>query len=427
MKQIYYIVQREFMTAIRQKSFLLLSIISPLVFLMPFIFGMFTSAHVNVTKPIGIIDPSNAFQDTTTISYNGLLFKPLKANIDDAKLTLIKNGNSEYAGIIDLNGRLLSNSDGITPIKYYTTTDEAHSKMKDIQGFINQKTLEHRLIKLKFHPDSIYRYSTFKNVYTVVLQNKKANANKLASMFAYVIGMLMYLMFIIFNNSLLRGVMEEKSNRIVEVFSMVVKPFNLMIGKIVGVGCVAFLQLIIWISLSVVYMKMINYVGIHFFDYQDTSSNSFSLSFILNNFKDLPTTKLLVFTPLFFIFGFLLNGAITTVIGATANAKGSSSLSMVSNFLNICSIYVAMFSAGNPENVLAKVSLYIPFFSPIVLPALLPYNLSLLQIFSSLMILILSFFLLVMLAGKIYRISIVSYGNNISFGDIVKMVLKPNL
>lgn len=422
MRQIYYIIQREIVTNIRKPSFLLFTILSPVVFMLPFIFFLFTSNNVKKPGVVAIIDNAHLFSGLSTVKLNNSQAKIITGKIDQYKLSLIHDKIPLYYIIIDLPSNLIEGN-SILPIRYYTTSTENLNTVttQDLENLINNA-----LLKAKSKSNISFSQFSFKKLYGIVVTSKSNVIAKLASTLAYVIGMLMYLMFIIFNNSLLRGVLEEKSNRIVEVFSMVVNPFNLMIGKILGVGAIALLQFVAWISLSLIYLKIINYIGVNLMHIH-SSSSSFSVQNILGNLTGLPIYKMVIFTPLFFICGFLLNGAITTVVGATADIKGNSSLSLVSNVLNIGSIYIAMFSAALPDNAIAKAALYIPFFSPIVLPALLPYNLPTANILLSLAIIIVTFIFLVYVAGKIYRISIISYGNKISFKDMIHMIANRNI
>jgi ABC-2 type transport system permease protein len=429
MKQILHIIRREIYTNTRKKSFLIFSMLSPIVFLLPFIFMMFKSSETVGSKKVILVDENKSFLDSSFIKYDNLEYITVTELIDSAKKKYLEGDTASCFGVVYLNEDFDLLENYISPLKLYLRKEEDIKSpyMKEIESFINNRLLEKKLLMTKTNNDSIENYLNRKKIYPVVIQTGKSNADKLASVLAYIVGMLMYLMLIIFNNSLLRGVMEEKQNRLVEVFSMVVRPFNLMIGKIIGAGVLSLLQLIIWVIMSVLYLKGLNWLGTTYFNIQDSSSNTFSISFLLENYKQLPLTKILIFTPIFFIFGFLINGAITTVVAATSSAKGSSSLSIVSNFLNIGSIYIAMFSAGYPNNMIAKASIYIPLFSPIVVPALMPYDLPLHTILISLGILLISFLLLVELAGRIYRISIITYGSKISFKDIIRMIFQKGL
>lgn len=430
MKQIYYIIHREVVTSIRKSSFILFAVLPPIVFLLPFIFILFQGSGVsNKINKIGIIDNANILGEKKKIQIGASELIPISGNLSTYKLKLVKEKNPLYSALIEIPKNVIDNANSILPIKYYVTSpDDINSTgTYEIERFLNSKILFKKMSNYSKDDEISENYSNLKVLYPILVESDNDRASKLASMLAYAVGMLMYLMFIIFNNSLLRGVMEEKANRIVEVFSMVVKPFNLMIGKILGVGIIALVQLVIWVVLSVIYIKAINYIGSHYFHVVNDSSSVYSISYLIDNYKSLPINKMLIFTPIFFIVGFLVNGAITTVVGVTANGKGNSSLSIVSNLINIGSIYIAMFAAGNPDTGLAKISLYIPFFSPIVMPALLPYNIPLTQILLSLSILIITFFILVYLAGKIYRVSIVSFGNKVTMKSLLSMMWKKDL
>lgn len=423
MKQIKHIIQREFNTNVRNRSFILLSVLSPLLFVLPFIFGMVRQVSDDTPKYVGVVDQAGLLTHEINAPHKGFQFIKLQTGIKDAK-ELLSDKENRYLGILYIPGTRRLENDGLSPIKYYVPTDQeiSSTKTSEIEDLINNKLLQQRLAKIGVKESEILKLKKKVKVYSILVQNQTSEARRVASVLAYSVGMLMYMMFILYNNALLRGIAEEKANRIVEVFSMVVDPFYFMIGKIVGLGLMALIQLVLWVSLLFLYLKIVNYIGQEWLHINTQAGAGITLSDILNSYKTLPIGKLLVFTPLFFVFGFLINGAITAMVAATASVRGESSLSILSNLINIASIYMAMFSAGAPESDLAQASIYIPFLSPIVLPALLPFDLPLYKILLSLAILILSFIGITFIAGKIYRISIITYGNKMSWQAIGKIL-----
>lgn len=422
MKQIFYIIQREVSTHIRKRSFILFSIISPLIFILPFIFMLFGQASQRANE-VGIIDETGLLRNPLSQSDERLKFTLLNTSIDEAKLSLIQK-KGKFLGLVYIPKNFDPANDRITPLRYYVPTEKEinPSNTAVIESFINKNFLKLKLSQIGLSEEAISNLSWDMKIYPIILQNQQMGARRMASTLSYALGMLMYLMLIIYNNSLLRGIIEEKGNRIVEVFSMVVNPFYLMMGKILGIGAIALFQLMIWICLSFVYSKVVNYISTEWFHVVSSSQDGLSLQELFQNLNTLPLVKILVFTPVFFIFGFLMNGAITAAVAATSDAKGESSLTFLSNFLNLASIYVAMYSASYPDTALAQISIFIPILSPIVLPALLPFDLPATRILISLIILCVSFIGTSYIAGKIYRISILSYGNKMSFRDIFKIL-----
>ncbi|MBP2833127.1 hypothetical protein J8281_13110 [Aquimarina sp. U1-2] len=123
----------------------------------------------------------------------------------------------------------------------------------------------------------------------------------------------------------------------------------------------------------------------------------------IQNVTQLPLQNLILFIPLFFIFGFLLNGAITTLLGIYSGNKNSNHLMFLSNIFNFASIYFAMFAATNPDHVAVLYGKYIPFVSYLTIPTLLPYGLHLTELLLALFILILSTIGIMVLSAKVYK------------------------
>lgn len=427
MSQLYYVVKREVSIRVKTKSFLLFSLISPILFVIPFLFALFMKPSVKSVVKVGIVSELPAAQSKDTTLYRGLTFFHLPGTLEQAQKALSKRKN-------DLLGVLYIPADAATgatsmPIKLYVPQkDAAHeSQYKDIEAYVNQYFLQTLAQNIQVPQKDIDALTNYRSIYPVVVDYKKSSVNMLAASIAYTTGMLLYLLLILFNNSILKSVAEEKQNRLAEVLSMHVKPFNLMFGKILGSGFVSLMQMALWVVMAVLYLKGLHWLDVHFFGGGSSESGGpFNLTFILNNLQYLPLQKMLVFIPLFFIFGFLLNGAFTTAIGVSAGADSSASLSFLGNILNITSIYVAMFSASFPTSTLTKIAMYVPFFSPMAIPTILPYGVPVQQLLVSLGILVLSFLAMIHVAGRIYRLSITANGNRVSMKNIWQSLATSN-
>jgi ABC-2 type transport system permease protein len=257
--------------------------------------------------------------------------------------------------------------------------------------------------------DSIsYQLANLKNVHPIIYSKSNIEkSKKTATSLAYVLGMLLYIIFILFNNNILKGVTEEKNNKLAEVLSIFVKPINLMLGKIIGLGIVSLVQLCLWLLCFYFYLNAISWFEMHYFN--DGISSTGNISGSLVSIKSLPLLNLVIYIPLFFILGFLLNGALTTIIAIYSGNKNSNYLMFIGNILNILSIYFGMFAATNPESNITKIASYIPFFSYLTIPTLLPYDvLSVTHIIVSLLILIFSVVSLLLFSSYVYKKSIVT-------------------
>lgn len=416
MKQILIIIKREFFTRTRNKTFILFSIVSPLFFLIPSIFDLIAkSSYVNKNR-IAVVDFQIKQHPNLKGDHIGYEFVPIQ--LPPNKIPLHFKTDDKLLGIIYISEAYYS--DSFTPIKFYIKSEETPpEKIKVIENYVISELLRSKLEELNVNDGRITNLK--QNRVSIILPNERSDfLKKISTSIAYFIGMLLYILYIIYTNALLRGILEEKTSRIVEVLSIIVDPFFLMIGKIIGIGLVAFIQMFIWVILFIIYSKVFQYIenGI----LHVNSANNILPSVL--SFDNMETMwKIYIFTPIFFLFGFLLNGAVTAIIGSTSDSEHTSTVAHLGSFLNISSIYIAMFAAGNPEAILTRIAIYIPFFSPILVPTLLPYDIPLITIIISSIILIISFILLTFIASRIYRVSMVTHGTKISLRQILKLML----
>lgn len=420
MQQIFIIIKREFITRTRKKSFILFSLISPLFLLLPSIFILIHQYSSIERKSIGIIDEQNRIASNIVGNYSGVTYNTLPISLDSARNKLLVD-KSNYLGIIYISNNYYT--DKLTPIKFYVNagSEMESSTIKMVQNHISNKLLYLKLEDLKINEDEISNIKL--NKFSIILPSGKNEAlKKASSSLAYFIGLLLYVMYIMYNNALLSGIMEEKGSRIVEVLSLIVDPFFLMIGKIVGIGIVAFIQMITWIIVFIFYSKCLNYFSTEILHLSGSGDSGFAN--ILSISELFPMWKIYVFVPIFFLMGFLFNGSVTAIVGATSNPGNNSPLTFLSSFVNIASIYIAMYAAGTPDTLLSRISIFIPFLSPILVPTLLPYDIPLLNILLSLLILVVSFIAITFVAGRVYKISMLTYGTKISFRMILKLLTK---
>ena len=427
MTQLYYVIRRELSIRVKTKSFLLFSLISPILFVIPFMFAIFMKPSTKAVVKVGIVSELPAALAQGETLYRGLKFSQLPGTLEQAKKQLTSSKN-DLLGVLYIPADAVAGSTSM-PIKLYVPQKDAtrEGQYKDIEAYVNQFFLQTAAENIKVPQKDLDALANYRSIYPVVVDYKKSSVNMLAASIAYTTGMLLYLLLILFNNSILKSVAEEKQNRLAEVLSMYVKPFNLMFGKILGSGIVSLLQMTLWVFMAIVYLKGLHWLDVNFFGGGDSESGGpFNLTFILNNMQYLPLKKMLIFIPLFFIFGFLLNGTFTTAVGVSAAADSSASLSFLGNIVNITSIYVAMFSASFPTSTVAKVAMYVPFFSPMAIPTILPYGVPLQQLLVSLGILVLSFLAMIFITGKIYRLSITANGNQVSAKDVWQALTTSN-
>jgi ABC-2 type transport system permease protein len=232
----------------------------------------------------------------------------------------------------------------------------------------------------------------------------------------------------------MRGVTEEKNNRIVEIIISAVKPFELMMGKILGVALVGLTQFMAWVFLSGVFVTVLSVaLGAEVLDDPSirqsgaaiSSMNQGPLTEILAQINDLNFTKLIFGFIIFFFGGFLLYSSLFAAIGSAVDSDTETQQFMfpVSMPLIFGLVIAQIAIVKDPNSSLAFWSSMIPFTSPVVMMVRLPFDVSWTQLFVSATLLFISFVLMVWLAGRIYRIGILSYGQKASYKQMLKWLL----
>ncbi len=407
MKQLSCIIKREVLVKIRSKSFYLFVLIAPILFLIPIMFNI-----LNTPKPTAFTDKnrvgvySNDFVNDS-IDYRGIKF----CKLSDSEIENFHSGVfcfDKYIGVVDLHLQNKGKTAPPIPIKLYMPEKDikANEKyVKDIESFINSEFIYHHCKELNI-PDSLaVELSDIRNVYPLIYApSEDSKLMNISSTLAFILGMLLYIMFILYNNNIMRSVSEEKNNKLAEVLSVFVKPVNLMLGKILGLGIASFIQLIMWIVVFCIYLKMIFWYESDFMEYSETSNDLLSMA--LSSISELPIKNLCLFVPLFFIFGILLNGAISTIIAIYSTRKNSNYMMFFGNILNLLAIYFGMYVATSPDSQISAFLSYFPLFSYLTIPVLLPYGIPTIQIVISLLILILTVIGSMLLSGYLYKRSI---------------------
>lgn len=409
MKQLLTILNREIIVKLKSKAFYLFVMFSPILFLLPILFNIFNKSNTTNKDVVGIISNIKTVNDT--VEYRGLKFINLSDN-DTKEFALNKLKLENFVGVLDLSN--ISNDDEYSkrPIKFYMNeTDLMYNQkcVKEVESFLNQDFIYKTAKKSNLNDSISYKLTNLKNVFPITYSKSSADkSKKTATSLAYVLGMLLYIIFILFNNNILKGVTEEKNNKLAEVLSIFVKPINLMLGKIIGLGIASLIQLVLWILCFYFYLNAISWFELNYLSRGSNASSTSQIADSLNSIGSLPLLNIALYIPIFFILGFLLNGALTTIIAIYSSNKNSNYLMFVGNILNILSIYFGMFAATSPESNITKITSYIPFFSYLTVPTLMPYNtLSFSHIMTSLIILLFSVILLLILSSLVYRNSIV--------------------
>ena len=233
----------------------------------------------------------------------------------------------------------------------------------------------------------------------------------------------------------MRSVMEEKTNRIVEVIISSVKPFQLMLGKIIGVGAVGITQLSIW---AIVFPLVNVFIGIFFAGKLENvqqvvnagnvraETDVEEMMMIIQQLMTFDYSKLVFFFILFFIGGYVLYASLFAAIGAAMgdDMGEGQALTLVVSIPVIMALYIGMAITQAPNSSLAVWSSMFPLFSPIVMPTRIVFDPPLYQVFISLLLLVLTAVFFTWVSGRIYRVGILMYGKKVTFRELSKWMFR---
>jgi len=438
MKKILLIIQREYLIRVRNKTFILSTILTPLLFA-----GLITAVTIISIKNIdhekvAIIDKANL----------------LSGHIENTKAITFA-----FPTDVDSNNYIQK---GYSAILYTPASDNNRYKLVskkqfgmvaegDVEEKINE-SVENNLLKSKYninvqeleaerkksgsaHLDQTYQEGS---------EVKKGNSG-LAYGIGYGSGFLIYITLLIYGTMVMRGVSEEKTNRIAEVIISSVKPFQLMIGKIVGIGAVGLTQFLIWIILIIgLTTAATTFLSKETIQQAQESSQQMpgggniqvasGAANEFNDFKDVLSEAnwfLIIGCFLFyFLFGYLFYASLFAAVGSTVNedAQDAQSLQFPITMPIIISIVIMMNAITNPSGSLATWASLIPFFSPVVMMGRIPFGVPgtvpYWQLLLSMLLLVTGFLITTWISAKIYRTGILMYGKKASWKEIGKWVFR---
>lgn len=441
MNKIGLIIQREYLSRVKKKSFIILTILAPILFAGLLIGSSYlTTMGDKENKIIAVIDETNILDkaitntDHMTFEYiQNSSFAELKANFSE----------SEYYAILLIPSNILT-LERVQLFSDKQTTMGVNSHISsDLNSFLEKLKLANENVSL----DILEKIHTSISVNTMQWDSsgeEKASSAGLASAIGYVSGFLIYMFIFMYGAQVMRGVMEEKSSRIVEVIISSVKPFQLMMGKVVGVAMVGLTQFLLWIILTVVLMTGAKVLlvgdkspGTDMEMVQSVMENQnpvISQEVILSEaeqifsnlsekLQNVPIGLLLGSFIFYFLGGYLLYASLFAAIGsAVDNETDSQQFMLPITIPLILAIFVMMNAMQAPHAPLAFWFSMIPLTSPIVMMARIPFGVPIWQLVVSGSLLIIMFLGAIWLAGKIYRTGILMFGKKVTYKDLWKWI-----
>ncbi|HHT61262.1 MAG TPA: ABC transporter permease [Bacteroidales bacterium] len=416
MGKIGLIIRQEYKNRVAKKSFLLLTFLMPLLFVLLLLVPMWLSLIESGKKyNVAVVDWSGCYS-AVFLDTEKYLFDEATAPLDSFRTNSESSG---YDAIVVISGDL-RNADASVTI--YSEQQVDLELKQYIQKALEKQVREDKLASFNI-PDIESVMSILNTEVSVetVKWNSDGSETLSSSEIALVVGMLatmlIYMFIFVYGAQVMNSVVQEKVNRIVEVMVCSVKPFELMMGKIISIALVGLTQFAIWIVLTLVFFLIFGQPLS--FQAEVTSTSDFSA--VYSMLMSINWIEMLVCFVAYFIGGYLLYASIFAAIGSAVDNETDTQQFMLPITIPILfAMYAAIYSAQNPDGPLAFWCSMIPFTSPIVMMVRLPFGVLLWEKIVSLVILFASFVATTWLSAKIYRTGILMYGKKISWRELWK-------
>ncbi|MFN4859050.1 MAG: ABC transporter permease [Pseudanabaena sp.] len=436
MNKVWLIMQREFLNRVQKKSFLITTILVPLIF--PAIIGVLVyimkkEAESAKADTVQVVDESGKF-----IFENGkrFAFVPLSLSLEQAKKAY--NETKDFA-LLYIPPFDLNKPDGMV---MYTKENPSIEKVGNLESILQDRIRDLKLEEYKIDKETLKGLKVDINLKQINLsesgEEKSSNSGILYGL-GFSLGILIYMFVLIYGIQIMQGVIDEKTSKIVEVIVSSVKPFQLMLGKIIGIASVGLLQCTIWIILiTVLSTGVLGYFGLKMPQQQAMEEvakqidneevkvamdqQSSKTTELFNNFFQLPLGKIAFVFVFYFLGGYLLYGALFAAVGSAVESMQESQQFQFPITLPLLIGYFGlfMFILRDPHGSVSFWLSVIPFTSPVAMVGRIGSGVPDWQLALSMALLIGGFLFTTWIAGRIYRVGILMTGTKVSWNVMAK-------
>ena len=432
MNKIGLIIKREYMTRVRKRSFLILTFLGPIlmaaIYIIPIMLALNSS---NENMRIAVVDESHWFEDRFTGTKEHTFVNMPNQSIDSVK-ELVKSGIFDMAVYVPPTQLNIPSNAVVYSIRQVPMEVENY-----ISNVMKKEIEDQKLMAKGVDPEIVSAVKTDVNLQIMRMDdkgNEKETFTKVQFALGIGLSMLVYMFIIFFGGQVMQGVSEEKTNRIIEVIISSVKPFQLMMGKIIGVSLVALTQFVLWILLTgALYLGFSAFMGLsspEILSSGTVMSQQISSNDIMNNeavqniiqiAHSIDFGTIIGCFLIFFILGYLLYATLYAAIGSLVdNNTDSQQFTLPVTVPLIVAIISSFYIVNNPDSSLSVWLSMIPFTSPISMMVRIPFGVPIWQIVLSVVILAGTFVAMTWFAAKIYRTGILMYGKKLSYKEIFK-------
>jgi ABC-2 type transport system permease protein len=430
MKKILLIISREYLSRVKKKSFIIMTFLGPILIGAMYALAIYLAVkgdELNDKKEVFVLDETQQFtselRDSKTLS-----FTAITGELDSAKKSIQGNENAYLLHI-------KKSTEGSADAELIASKQASFSVVNYIEDELEAVLKNKKLISNGISQEVLKSLDVDVSLQTIRLTEKGEESGSTGA--SYGIGMfasvLIYLFIFLYGVQVMRGVIEEKNNRIIEVIISSVRPFQLMMGKIIGIALVGLTQFVLWVVLTVaisgVATKVMNQDKAEMQKFEqmrspamaDAPNNSEALQ-LIQALETIDFAYILICFLFYFLAGYLLYSALFAAIGSAVDNESETQQFMFPVTIPLIFSFVLASSTvvNNPDGPIAFWLSLFPLTSPVVMMVRIPFGVPLWQLLISMILLVLGFMGTVWLAAKIYRTGILMYGKKVTFKELLK-------
>jgi len=429
MNNIWLIIKREYLSRVMKKSFIIMTFLAPLIFVGVFALIGYLSSRGGESKTIEILDQSGLFLDTfESDSTDDEQYVYVNFSLDSAKSRVSAKIIDGLVLIPEMN-----NLDSASGVTIYAPGNPSIKLTSFVERLIEKKIEDIKLKRSGLDSAIIASLDADINISSINLTDsgeEKQSSSKAATVVGYISAFMIYMFVFIYGAQCMRGVIEEKTSRIVEVILSSTKSFHLMMGKVIGIASVGLTQFAMWIILSMV----LGTVGLSLAGFSDMQEMKASQAASGNEMVEVLTalesidvsTTVFAFV-FFFLGGYLLYGALFAAVGSAVDSDADAQQFMfpitIPLIASIASLGVVLVE---PNGSFAFWMSMVPLTSPVVMMMRVPFGVPMWELALSMALLVGGFIFTIWLASRIYRVGILMHGTKVNYKVLAKWFFQKN-
>ncbi len=428
MNKIWLILSREYISRVKKKSFLLTTFLTPVLIGGLYAMAIYLAVADTDEKVIKVIDETGVFVDKLE-NRGSLVFEFVDEPLDSARAE-VEEGN--FTGLLYISDFDLNNPEGI---KYYSMNTPGMELVAGVNKALEEVVRDIKIARMGISKEALDSLKTDISIVPINLsgEKEKQGSSEIAMAVGSFSGILIYMFMLIYGAQVMRGVMQEKTSKIVEILVSSVKPFQLMMGKILGIAAVGLTQFALWFVLTIAVVTMatpllgdnveemarVQQTGI---EMGTAPAGQNNITEKINEVMDNLNLPLLVGSFFFyFLTGYLFYAALFAMIGSAVDSEADTQQFMMPIMLPL--IASMMFLGAilrDPSGPIAFWLSIIPFSAPIIMMVRIPFDVPVWQLALSMVLMVVGFMATTWMAGRVYRIGILMHGTKVNYKVLFK-------